>query len=64
MEELLDAQLMQRRFETWLIGVFSAMALALAALGVFAAMHYSVAAKRNEIGIRLARGQSISSGSS
>jgi predicted permease len=56
MEQLLDVQLMQRRFETWLIGVFSAMALALAALGVFAVMHYSVTAKRNEIGIRVALG--------
>ena len=56
MEQLLDAQLMQRRFETWLIGVFSAIALVLAALGVFAVMHYSVAAKRNEIGIRMAVG--------
>lgn len=56
MEQLLDTQLMQRRFETWLIGVFSAIALALAALGVYAVMHYSVAAKRNEIGIRMAVG--------
>lgn len=56
MEQLLDAQLVQRRFETWLIGVFSAIALALAALGVFAVMHYSVAAKRSEIGIRMAVG--------
>lgn len=56
MEQLLDVQLMQRRFETWLIAVFSAIALSLAALGVFAVMHYSVAAKRNEIGIRMALG--------
>jgi predicted permease len=56
MEQLLDLQLMQRRFETWLIAVFSAMALALAALGVFAVMHYSVTAKRSEIGIRMALG--------
>jgi putative ABC transport system permease protein len=56
MEQLLDAQLMQRRFETWLIGAFSGIALALAALGIFAVMHYSVAARRNEIGIRMAVG--------
>lgn len=55
-QQLLDTQAMQRRFETWLIGVFSAIALALAALGVFAVMHYSVAAKTNEIGIRVAVG--------
>jgi putative ABC transport system permease protein len=55
-QQLLDMQTMQRRFETWLIGVFSAIALALAALGVFATMHYSVAAKTSEIGIRVAVG--------
>ncbi|MBV9613190.1 MAG: ABC transporter permease [Acidobacteriaceae bacterium] len=56
MELLLDQQKMQRRFQTWLIGVFSGLALALAALGVFATMHYSVAARTREIGIRVAVG--------
>ena len=56
MEQLLAHQEMQRRFQTWLITAFSGLALALAALGVFAIMHYSVAARRNEIGIRMALG--------
>jgi putative ABC transport system permease protein len=56
MEQLLAHQEMQRRFETWLIAVFSGLALFLAAFGVFAIMHYSVAARRNEIGIRMALG--------
>ncbi len=55
-EKLLSAQEMQRRFQTWLMSAFSGIALALAALGVFAVMHYSVAARRNEIGIRMALG--------
>ncbi len=55
-EQLLGQQEMQRRYETWLIGVFSALALLLATLGVFAVMHYSVAARRGEIGVRVALG--------
>ena len=45
-----------RRFQTWLIGVFSTLSLALAALGVFAVMHFAVIAKTREIGIRMAVG--------
>jgi predicted permease len=60
MEMLLDRQKTQRRFQTWLISVFSGLALALAALGIFAIMHYSVAARTGEIGIRIAVGASPS----
>ncbi|HLW76287.1 MAG TPA: ABC transporter permease, partial [Bryobacteraceae bacterium] len=56
MEQELAEQETQRRFETWLIGLFSAMALGLAALGVFAVMHFAVSAKTREIGIRMAVG--------
>jgi len=44
MELLLYGQKTQRRFQTWLISVFSGIAPGLAALGIFAVMHYSVAA--------------------
>jgi predicted permease len=56
MEQLLDRQEMERRFQTWLISLFSALALGLASFGVFAVMRYSVAARRNEIGVRIALG--------
>ncbi len=56
MEHVLEEQLAERRFQTWLIGVFSTVALILAALGVFAVMHFAVAAKTREIGIRMAVG--------
>ena len=56
MEQLLDDRETSRRFETWLIGVFSAIAVALAAFGVFAVMHCSIAARTHEIGIRMALG--------
>jgi ABC-type antimicrobial peptide transport system permease subunit len=55
-ERLLDEDQVDRRFQTWLIGIFSAVAVALAALGVFAVMHFAVAAKTREIGIRMAVG--------
>jgi putative ABC transport system permease protein len=55
-EDLLSEEWVERRFETWLVGVFSAVALVLAALGVFAVMHFAVVARTREIGVRVAVG--------
>jgi ABC-type antimicrobial peptide transport system permease subunit len=56
MEEVIDGSLAQRRFQSILVGVFAASALLVASLGIYGAVSYSVARRRNEIGIRMALG--------